>query len=106
MAERPRDSEDVSLDVSFNLVRMTPTIHEDILYASVCEKFKGVLDQRRIREGEKTLRWEYKHCLQYYSGILTLGRSSVKGAKRVSNESVRIWQHVVSMTLRNTCYTH
>jgi hypothetical protein len=44
-----------SPDVLFNLLGMKPAIEVDFVHAGVGQKFKGVVDQGSISEGEKTL---------------------------------------------------
>jgi len=67
------------------------TVDKDLLDASIGEKFECVLDERGIREGQKTLA-----CISMqpacYCGMPTLGLSSVKGLKRVSKGSASIWR--------------
>ena len=94
------------LDVVLNLVCMIPAVHKDISDASIRQKFKGIINQWSIYEGEKALSLGMSAILGRQISALTLGRSSVKGAKRVSKISARTFGRTVSMTLVRKNNTH
>jgi hypothetical protein len=69
-------------------------VDEDLLDARIGEKLEGVFDERGVREGQQTLHNRQSDIRQVWQGRLcrhTLGRSSVKGLKRVSKGSASIY---------------
>lgn len=77
------------LDVLFDLLSMCAAVYEDFFDAGVGEKLEGVFDERGVGEGQQALRG-VRTAAMMFVGIQTLGRSSVKGLKRVSKGSASI----------------
>ena len=68
---------------------MCAAVYKDFLDAGVGKELEGVFDERGICEGQEALLL-FSAVLRARACILTRGRSSVKGLKRVSNGSASI----------------
>jgi hypothetical protein len=66
-------------------------VHKDLFNAGICEELEGIFDERGVREGQQALA-AVSNALRTRACILTRGRSSVNGLKRVSKGSASIWK--------------
>lgn len=93
------------VDVVLNLLPVSTTIDKDLFDTSIGEKLESVFDKRGVCEWQQTLRYcQYKSQADM-AEVLTLGRSSVKGLKRVSKGSARIYVvSIASNRMRHRTY--
>lgn len=82
------------LDVFLHLLCVRSAVYEDFFHACIVQEFEGVFYERGVGEREEALhqvlgRRSWILC----TSLRTRGLSRVKGLKRVSKESARIYKY-------------